>query len=62
MYWFRAASKFRSFYSVECLCAEYKNCVFESVCASNIKKIRIFFGSVGKPNTKITFGVSVHRI
>lgn len=42
MDWFGAASKFQSFYSLECLCAEHKHCVFESVCASNIKKISFF--------------------
>jgi len=52
--WFRAASNLRSLYSPECLCSEYKNCVFESVCESNIKNSYVF-GSVGEPNIKITF-------
>jgi hypothetical protein len=54
MHWFRAVSKLRSLYSLECLCAEYKNCVFESVCELNIKNSHVF-GSACAPNIKIVF-------
>jgi hypothetical protein len=50
MEWFRAASEFRSLFA-GVLCAEYKNCVCECDCASNITNSQ-FFGSVFASNIK----------